>query len=160
MGVKIVREAGKLIAAVAVCQLAGLIGVLTSGNTGRYYRELETPSFAPPGSVFGPVWVTLYTMMGVALYLVWRRRDKSSARKRALGLFGVQLALNAAWTPAFFGLQQPGLGLIVIALLLVAVIATILAFWPVAAVAAALLIPYLLWVAFATALNFEIWRNN
>lgn len=160
MGVKIVREAGKLIAAVAVCQLAGLIGVLTSGNTGRYYRELETPSFAPPGSVFGPVWVTLYTMMGVALYLVWRRRDKGSARKRALGLFGVQLALNAAWTPAFFGLQQPGLGLIVIALLLVAVIATILAFWPVAAVAAALLIPYLLWVAFATALNFEIWRNN
>lgn len=156
----IFREIGKLIAAVTVCQLAGLIGVLTSGDTGSYYKKLDTPSFAPPSSVFGPVWIALYTLMGIALYMVWNRRDKGSARSRALGLFGVQLALNAAWSPAFFGLQQPGLGLIVIILLLVAIIATILAFWPVAAVAALLLIPYLLWVGFATALNFEIWRNN
>jgi len=142
-----------LIGFVALAQLAGATGaVLTDAS---WYRSLERPSWAPPGWVFGPVWIALYTMMGVAAWLIWRRRD-APARGEALTWFGVQLALNAAWTPIFFGLRSPGGGLAVIVALWLAIAATIACYRRCSRVAAWLMVPYLAWVTFATALNAAI----
>ena len=146
-----------LIGWIALCQAAGALGALVT--TGAWYRELARPTWAPPGWLFGPVWLTLYTMMGVAAWRVWRLPD-GSPRTRALGWFAAQLALNAAWTPAFFGLRSLGGGLVVIGLLIVAIAGTIRAFRVVAPRAASLLAPYLAWVLFATALNAALWWLN
>ncbi len=150
----------KLLATIGVCQLAGLIGALTIGDAPAYYRKLKKPSFAPPPSIFGPVWTTLYTMMGVALFLIRRKAGGTAKGKRATTIFAIQLILNAAWTPVFFGLKQRGLALGIIGVLLVTIAVTFVAFWPISVVAALLLIPYLLWVSFAGTLNFELWRRN
>ncbi len=150
----------KLLATVSVCQLAGLIGVLTIGDAPNYYRKLKKPSFAPPPAIFGPVWTVLYTMMGIALFLVRRKASGTTERKRATTIFAIQLLLNAAWTPVFFGLKQRGLALGIIGFLLVMIAATVVVFWPISVVAALLLVPYLLWVSFAGTLNFELWRRN
>ncbi len=147
------RKLGALVGFIVVCQLAGATGALVTDA--GWYLALDRPSWAPPGWVFGPVWITLYTMMGVAAWLVWRSR--SLTRRKALGWFVVQLVLNAAWTPVFFGARSIGGGLIVISLLLVAIIATISAYQHVSRVAAALMLPYLAWVGFATALNAALW---
>ena len=119
---------------------------------GEWYASLKKPSWNPPGWVFGPVWTALYVMMGVAAWLVWKH-GSFTAQRRRLTLFLIQLALNAAWTPLFFGLHQPGLAFAEIVLLWVAILLTIRAFWPVNRVAAGLLAPYLAWVTFASALN-------
>lgn len=155
---RVLIGAARLLVSIAICQLAGAVGLAASRDTGRYYAKLEKPSIAPPPAVFGPVWTVLYTMMGTAAYLVWRQKKADGAK--ALKLFGAQLALNAAWTPVFFGLKKPGLALIVIGALLPAIIATIAAFWVVSIPAALLLVPYLIWVGFASVLNFELWRRN
>ena len=126
---------------------------------GEWYASLKKPSWNPPNWIFGPVWTALYTMMAVAAWLVWRRGGFVVQRK-PLTLFLVQLALNAAWTPLFFGLHQPGLAFAEIILLWVAISLTIRAFWPVNRVAAGLLAPYLAWVTFAAGLNFTLWRLN
>ena len=107
--------------------------------------------------MFAPVWITLYTLMGVAAWLVWRT---GPGRRRSLTWFAVQLALNAAWTPVFFGLRAIGAGLVVIVLLELAILATIAAFAPRSRLAAALLVPYAAWVGFATALNAALWIAN
>ncbi len=147
-------QAAALIALVVVCQAAGGLGAtLTSSD---WYRELPRPSFAPPGWVFGPVWITLYTMMAVAAWLVWRT-PANNVRRAALVWFAIQLALNAAWTPVFFGLRSPAGGLAVIVALLAAIVGTIVAFRRISPPAAWLLAPYLAWVAFATVLNASIW---
>ena len=143
-----------LVASIALCQVAGGLGALVTDAA--WYRELARPSWAPPGWVFGPVWLTLYTMMGVAAWLVWRT-PSTSARTHALGWFAAQLALNAAWTPVFFGLRSLGGGLVVILLLVGAIVATMRAFHRVAPRPAWLLAPYLAWVMFATALNASLW---
>lgn len=148
------RAALALIALVLACHAAGGLGALATDAA--WYRELARPSWAPPGWVFGPVWLTLYTMMGVAAWRVWRT-PSGPARSRALGWFAAQLALNAAWTPVFFGLRSLGGGLAVIGLLVVAIAGTIRAFRVVAPRAAWLLAPYLAWVLFATALNAALW---
>ncbi len=143
-----------LIGLIVLCQAAGGAGaVLTSA---AWYRELARPSWAPPGWLFGPVWLTLYTMMAIAAWLVWRT-PSSPARRAALGWFGVQLALNAAWSPVFFGLRSLAGGLVVIALLLAAIVVTLVRFRPRSPTAAWLLVPYLAWVAFASALNASLW---
>lgn len=121
-----------------------------------YYRALSKPSWAPPPWLFGPVWTALYAMIGVSAWLVSRR----AASGGALGVWWAQLALNAAWTPIFFGLRAPGLALAAIAAMWVAIVATIVAFWRRRPLAAALLLPYLAWVSFAALLNLEIWRRN
>jgi translocator protein len=126
---------------------------------GAWYAELAKPAWTPPAIVFGPVWTVLYAMMAVAAWLVWKAHGFGGARL-ALGLFGVQLILNAAWSWLFFGRQQPGLAFIDIVLLWVMIVATIIAFRRLRPGAAALLVPYLLWVSFAAALNFAIWRMN
>ncbi len=126
---------------------------------GDWFDSLRKPSWNPPGWIFGPVWTVLYTMMAVAAWLVWRQGGWGKQRKPLL-IFLAQLVLNAAWTPLFFGLHQPGLALIDIALLWFGIIAMIAAFWRVHHAAAALLVPYLAWVSFAAFLNFTIWRLN
>lgn len=126
---------------------------------GEWYASLKKPSWNPPGWVFGPVWTTLYLMMAVAAWLVWKRGGFSTQR-RALALFLVQLTLNAAWTPLFFGLHRPGLAFAEILLLWLAIAAALAAFRPVSRVAAWLLVPYLAWVSFAAFLNFTLWRLN
>jgi translocator protein len=125
---------------------------------GAWYAALEKPAWTPPSSVFGPVWTVLYVLMGVAAWLVWERRG--DAARGALTLFVVQLLFNAAWSWLFFGLQSPGMALMGIIVLWVLIAATALVFWRARAVAGTLLLPYLAWVTFATALNFEIWRLN
>jgi translocator protein len=124
----------------------------------EYYARLEKPSWAPPGWLFGPVWTVLYALMGIAAWLVAGRAG--SASRTPLVLWGAQLALNATWTPVFFGLRAPGLALVNIILLWLALVATVTAFFSRRPVAGVLLIPYLIWVSFATALNFAIWRRN
>jgi len=126
---------------------------------GEWYASLKKPAWNPPGWVFGPVWTSLYTMMAVAAWLVWRRGG-FVVQRRPLTLFLVQLALNAAWTPVFFGLRRPGLAFAEIVLLWLAILLTIRAFWPVTRAAAGLLAPYLAWVSFASLLNFTLWRLN
>lgn len=126
---------------------------------GDWYATLQKPSWNPPGWVFGPVWTTLYTMMAVAAWLVWRRGGFLGQRF-ALSLFLMQLALNAAWSPLFFGLQNPGLAFIDVVLLWFVLLATSLAFWKVRPLPGALLVPYLTWVTFASVLNGVVWRMN
>jgi benzodiazapine receptor len=122
-----------------------------------YYAELSKPDWAPPDWLFGPVWTALYVLIGLAAWLVWRT---VGLHRWAHGLWLVQLVLNAAWTPLFFGLQEPVVALVGIAALWLAIVATIVAFWRIRPLAGAILLPYLAWVSFATALNFEIWRLN
>ena len=126
---------------------------------GEWYASLKKPSWNPPGWIFGPVWTTLYTIMAVAAWLVWRQGGWRKQRKPLLS-FLVQLALNALWSPLFFGLRQPGLAFVEIVLLWLAIAGTIAAFRPASRVAAWLLAPYLAWVSFAAALNFALWQLN
>ncbi|MFD7027269.1 TspO/MBR family protein [Streptomyces sp. NPDC059917] len=135
------------------------LGALASADAGEVYAALERPDWAPPASLFGPVWTVLYAMMAVAAWLVRRHPDRSSVR-RALVWWSVQLALNLAWTPLFFAGRRYGLALLDIALLLAALTTTVLLFRRLSRLAGLLLVPYLLWVVFATALNASIWQLN
>lgn len=147
--------------AVAVCEAVGGLGAMfTTPNLRPWYASLHKPGFTPPNWVFGPAWTTLYLLMATAAWLVWRQRGGLAPARRELSWFAFQLALNFAWSPAFFGMQSPALGLAVIVPLGLAIAATTLAFWRVTAAAGALMLPYLAWVGYATALNFELWRLN
>jgi benzodiazapine receptor len=146
-----------LVGWIALCFVAAAVGAFALPDA--WYASLHKPSWNPPGWVFGPVWTLLYTMMAVAAWLVWRRGGFVMQRG-PLTWFLVQLALNAAWSPLFFGLHQPGLALVDIVLLWLAIAATIAAFGRVYRGAAWLLAPYLLWVSFASVLNFTLWRMN
>jgi tryptophan-rich sensory protein len=145
----------RLIGWLAVSFVPAVIGIRFPAPS--YYRRLDKPPWAPPPAVFGPVWTILYASMGVAAWLVARRGAGADA---PLSLWGAQLALNAAWTPLFFGLRAPGIALVDIVLLWLTLAGTVVAFWSRRTLAGALLLPYLLWVSFATALNLEIWRRN
>ncbi len=148
--------------AAALACLALVVAIASLGAIappGDWYAGLAKPPFNPPAWVFGPAWTTLYLMIAVATWRLWRA-PASAARTRALRLNAVQLALNALWTPIFFGLQWPGLALAEIAMMWIAILATILAAWRVDRVASALLWPYLAWVSFATTLNASIWWLN
>lgn len=135
---------------IIVVQAAGSAGALVTDPA--YYRELVQPSWAPPGWLFGPVWLTLYTMIAVSIWLCWRApRDR--ARTTALRWQAAHMVLNAAWTPIFFGLKAPGWALLVIVALALTITGAIVASARVTRTAAWLLAPYLAWVAFATALN-------
>lgn len=145
------------IAWLGVCFSAAALGGLFM--PGEWYASLQKPSWNPPGWVFGPVWTALYTMMAAAAWLVWRRGGVA-AQRRPLAWFLAQLALNALWTPLFFGLKQPGWAFTEIVLLWLAIAAMLIAFRPVSRAAAWLLAPYLAWVSFAATLNFTLWRMN
>ena len=141
------------------CEAVGLTGAAVTNPGSDWYRALAKPSFQPPAWIFGPAWTLLYALMGLAAWRMWQRRAAPGART-ALVLFGAQLAVNAAWSPVFFGAPAVGAALAVIAVLAVLVAATIVAFRRVDRTAAALLLPYLAWVLFATVLNAAILRLN
>ena len=155
------REYAVAVLVVAIClAIGGLGGALTAGSVGTWYPTLVKPAWNPPNAVFGPVWTTLYVMMAIAYWLVWRTRDHRQIR-RATSLFGLQLILNLAWSALFFGLQRPDLALADILLLLAAVAMTASEFRRHSRFAALLLAPYILWVAYATSLNAAIvWLNR
>jgi tryptophan-rich sensory protein len=145
---------------VAGCLLVGVVGgISTASSVGTWYPALNKPSWNPPKSIFAPVWTLLYVTMAVSAWLVWRRRETDDVGLAML-LFGLQLALNAGWSMVFFGLRQPGVAALEIALLWLSIAATLWAFARVSKMAAWLLVPYLGWVSFAAALNFAIWRLN
>ena len=152
-----------LAAAVLVCEVVGASGsVFTAMGTDGWYSSLARPVLAPPNWVFGPVWTTLFALMGVAAWLVWGDLSgpDAGAARLALWLFAGQFVLNLAWSAAFFGAQSIIGGLVVIALLWLAIVATVWAFYRVDWRAGALLVPYLAWVSFAAYLNYGFWVLN
>ena len=154
-----ISAASGLVLWMAVCFLAAAVGAAASLQAGTFYAELTRPDWAPPAALFGPVWTALYAMMAVAAWLVWRDRASRLARM-ALALFVIQLILNALWSWLFFGWKLGGLSFLDIVLLWVLIVATLMFFSRVSRFAGLLLVPYLAWVTFASALNYEIWRLN
>ncbi len=138
---------------------AGSVGAIASARAADFYGQLSQPAWAPPAWLFGPVWAVLYLFMAVAAWLVWRKHGFRTASS-ALRLFIIQLFANALWTWLFFGLHQGALSLAEIALLWLLIAATIAAFWPLQRLAALLLVPYLVWVSFASALTVSLWQLN
>ncbi len=147
----------KLIIAIVVCEGVGLAGAFfTFPSIATWYSTLNKPAFSPPSWIFGPVWTILYLLMGVAVYLVWVKGWENKKVKEALIYFTVQLILNFLWSVFFFGLHSPLLAFVDIVLLWLAILLTILKFYKISKSAAYLLIPYLLWVTFASILNLSI----
>lgn len=151
----------KLLFAIAVSELAGIIGaVFTSQSIPIWYSGLLKPDLNPPAWIFGPVWTSLFALMGVAAFLVWKKGLDRKDVKIALGIFTAQLVLNTLWSIIFFGLRNPGGALIEIVVLWLAIFATMITFAKISKPAAWLLLPYILWVSFAMYLNFTIWSLN
>lgn len=139
--------------------LAAAIGAAASADAPSFYRELVRPNWAPPAWLFGPVWTMLYALMAMAAWLIWRTRSFGGARF-ALALFSVQLAVNALWSWIFFVWHSGKWATIEIVFLWVLVLTTMIQFWRISVTAGALLVPYLLWVTYASALAFTLWRLN
>jgi len=149
-----------LIAVLPVIAVSLAGGLITRPSIPSWYASLAKPGFTPPNWLFAPVWTLLYALMAYALWRVLSLPRNTPGRRAAIGAFFVQLALNSLWSFAFFGAQSPLAGLIVIAALNLAILATMSAFWRLDRAAALLLLPYLAWVAYATALNGAIWQLN
>ena len=151
----------KFLISILICQSAGIFGSLfTIEAVHDWYATLTKPTFAPPGWVFGPVWIILYFLMGISLYTVWVSESKPKTRKVFFIVFGIQLTLNALWSLLFFGLKSPLLGLVDIILLDMMVIVTIIYAKSISKFAAMFLIPYLAWIIIASILNFAILLLN
>ncbi len=151
----------KLLTSVAACQLAGILGALfTRAAIPAWYAGLQKPQFTPPNWLFGPMWISLYLLMAVAAYLVWQKGLAAKGVRAALTVFLIQLLLNALWSPVFFGLRSPLAGAVIIVLLWLAILAAIVAFAKISPLAAWLLVPYILWVTLASALNISIYILN
>lgn len=151
--------ASGLVLWLAVCFLVAAVGASASLQAGAFYAELVRPDWAPPAAVFGPVWTVLYALMAVAAWLVWERREVRLARI-ALALFVLQLILNALWSWLFFGWKQGASSFVDVVFLWVLIVATLVLFWRIRLLAGLLLVPYLGWVTFASALNYAIWQLN
>jgi len=155
------RDIVKLVVSIVACQGAGVIGSLaTTPNIPNWYAAIEKPAFTPPSWLFAPAWITLYILMAIAAFLVWRKGFAHEGVKYALIVFLVQLVLNALWSVVFFGLQSPLYGMVVILVLWIAILLTIIKFFKLSTAAGALLLPYILWVSFASVLNISIWVLN
>jgi benzodiazapine receptor len=151
----------KLIVSIVIAWMAGFLGsFFTASSVTTWFITLAKPSFNPPSWLFGPVWTILYIMIGVSLFLVWTTKVNKNLKKKAYWIFGIQLVLNAMWSIVFFGAQNPGLAFIVIVLLWISIILNMIWFYKIRKSAGYLLIPYLLWVSFASVLNFAIWILN
>ena len=151
----------KLILSILLPQVAGgLGGFLMGSSVSDWYLELQKSVITPPDWVFGPVWVTLYLLMGIAAYLVWKRVNVDRSAKKAMNIYWIHLALNASWTPIFFGLQNIFLALVNIVILWILILILIFKFYKIKKTASYLLIPYILWVSIATYLNYTIWILN
>jgi benzodiazapine receptor len=155
----------KLLVAIALCESAGIIGsVFTASSIPTWYATLQKPSFSPPNWVFGPVWTTLFALMGIAAFLIWTTKTRSANQQKEVAIaktiFILQLVLNVLWSVVFFGLQQPGAAFIEIIFLWGAIVASIFFFSRISKTAAWLLAPYLAWVSFAAYLNYSIYLLN
>lgn len=144
----------------ALCYLTAAAGAVASANAKVFYAGLVQPDWAPPGWLFGPVWTVLFTLMAVAAWLVWRAPADPVDRRRALGLFGVQLVANALWSWLFFAWQKGGWAFAEVIVFWLLIAATTTAFWRIRPLAGLLLLPYLAWVAFAAYLNWVLWQAN
>lgn len=146
-----------LVAALAIVGGAAALGAFASRDAAAFYGQLALPAWAPPAGVFGPVWTALYAMMAVAAWLVWRAPGRHGP---ALLLFAAQLVANVLWSWFFFAWRSGALAAVDVVALLVLVAATLVVFWRIRRAAGLLLVPYLAWVAFATALTFAVWQRN
>jgi len=148
------KDLPKLLISVIGCEIVGVLGTpFTIPAIPAWYASLNKPFFAPPNWVFGPVWTLLYFLMGLAFYLIWKQGFNKRRVRTACLFFLAQLGLNFIWSPIFFGLRAPQLGLLVIVAMWVFIVMTMKQFYPLSKPAFYLLIPYLLWVSFATLLN-------
>ena len=155
------RKLTYIIIGIVICSTIGFLSsVVTQSSVNGWYMTLNKPSFNPPNWIFAPVWTALYILMGISAGWVWAKGFHHKWVKTGLYHFGFQLLLNGLWSIVFFGLKQPFWGLLVILTLLVVLILTIKWFKVVSKVATILLIPYLLWICFATLLNYKIWELN
>ena len=155
------HSVAKVIISILACFAAGGIGSFsTFKSIPVWYPSLKKPEYTPPDWVFGPVWTTLYTLMGISVFLVWRNGFSTEGVLLAFILFWVQLIFNALWSIIFFGMKSKGGGIIVIVVLWLLILATIIASFQVSLWAGILLIPYILWVSVATYLNVGIWWLN
>jgi len=151
----------KFIVSIVICNGAGFVGsFFTRQSINTWYVLLVKPDFTPPGWLFAPAWLILYNLMGIAIFLVWRRGISNHNVKQAIIIFTIQLILNVFWSIAFFGLKSPLYGLIVIVPLWAAIFISIAYFYRISKVSAFLLIPYIVWVSFATILNFNFYILN
>jgi benzodiazapine receptor len=161
MGAVKTKDVVTLLICILICQCAGLIGSLfTRPSIPTWYATLDKPHFTPPNWIFSPVWISLFLLMGISLFLIWRRGLVERKVRVALGFFGAQLIFNILWSMLFFGLRSPLAGFIDIAVLWVAIALTIFYFLKVSKTAGLLLVPYIVWVSFASMLNGYIWRLN
>lgn len=144
---------------IVVCFAASAAGAIASIQTRSFYSQLIQPSWAPPGWLFGPVWTVLYALMAIAAWLVWRYGGFRTHRL-ALSLFLLQLVFNALWSWLFFAWHLGVWAFADIVLLWILIVATLVSFWRVSPLAGALLVPYLMWVSFAAALNYAVWQLN
>ncbi len=150
----------KLLVSILLCQSAGVVGsFFTVASIPVWYATLNKPVFSPPSWVFAPVWLALYTLMGISLYLVWQNGVNEKSKK-AIGVFAAQLFLNALWSVVFFGANSILGGFMVIAALWLAIVWTIVEFNKISKTAAYLLVPYIIWVSLASVLNFSIYLLN
>jgi len=155
------RDIIKLIVSIAACQGAGLIGSLfTTAAIPTWYAGLQKPFFTPPNWLFAPAWITLYILMAVAAFLIWRKGLDQKGVRPALIIFLIQLVLNASWSIVFFGLESPFYGVVVIIALWITILLTMIKFFKLSTIAGALLTPYIAWVSFAAVLNVAIWILN
>lgn len=151
----------KLTCAIALCELTGIIGsVFTMSAIPAWYATLTKPALNPPAWVFGPVWTTLFALMGIALYLVWKKGTGRADVRKALYIFALQLALNSVWSIVFFRLENIGWALVNVIALWLAIVWTMVLFSKISKQAAWLLVPYLLWVSFASYLTYSLWTLN
>lgn len=151
----------KLIIAIAISLLAGIIGsVFTTPSIDGWYPGIIKPALNPPSWIFGPVWTTLFILMGIAAYLIWKKGLDRRDVRIALGIFVGQLVLNTFWSIIFFGFHSPGRAFIEVIFLWLAILTTIIVFAKISKPAAWLLVPYIFWVSFAMYLNYAIWMLN
>jgi tryptophan-rich sensory protein len=151
------RKALRLIFFIGISQLAGIIGsIFTAPAISSWYATLNKPGFAPPNWVFAPAWTILFTLMGIAAFLVYEKDGQKREVRQALAIFFIQLVLNTFWSIIFFGLKSPGLALIEIIILWLAILLTTVRFYRLSRPAGLLLVPYILWVTFAAILNLSI----
>lgn len=155
------NNTARLIISIAIPVLiGGSAGFFTATGVESWYQTIQKPSWNPPSWIFAPVWTTLYVLMGIALFLIWKSAAPDTLKKTAIGLFALQLTLNFFWSFIFFKLEQPGWALAEIIVMWIFILLTIFSFAKINTTAAWLLVPYISWVSFATILNYTIWKLN
>ncbi|MBD3311125.1 MAG: tryptophan-rich sensory protein [Candidatus Magasanikbacteria bacterium] len=151
----------RLLISLVLPQLAGLLGsFFTASSIPSWYTTIEKPFFTPPNWLFGPVWISLYILMGISVYLIWQKAEKNKKAKKLVWLFWVHLIFNATWSIVFFGLQNIGLAFLNIIIIWILILVLMWKFEKINKVSAWLLVPYMLWVSYATVLNLAIWFLN